>query len=188
MPPGKKSIDIIVYFSKRLSKSQCYHSPTVEQGLAVVWSFIHRRPLLMRPPFRLPYRPPGTHSFVPYAGYSNILTRQAIALQNYDFPVKCILGKLYIVLDTVIYLFRNVTAEEIPSKPRLAAIRRNVPETQQFQSPAPPDLWSVRLLHTLVEIAPVESDCELFTNAVYVFPVVNPIQLLDLQKQDKSIF
>lgn len=69
-------------------------------------------------------------------------------------------------------------------EPGIAAICRNVPENQIFHPSAPCE-YEVSA-YNLDEIAPVESDGELFTNAVFVFPVVVYVKLLDHQKQEFS--
>ena len=56
-----------------------------------------------------------------------MLTRWAIALQNYDSTVKHVSTKINVVPDMLSRAFSEVNGEPIPSEPRLAAICRNVP-------------------------------------------------------------
>ena len=113
---------------------------------------------------------------------SNMLTRWAIALQNYDFTVKHVAGKLNVVPDMLSRAFSEVNGETIPSEPRLAAICRNVPIDGPYHPPGPREYeLSASNLH---DVAPVESDRELFMSAVSVFPTVDPAELVDLQKEE----
>ena len=113
---------------------------------------------------------------------SNMLTRWAIALQNYDFTVKHVAGKLNVVPDMLSRAFGEVNGEPIPSEPRLAAIRRDVPIDGPYHPPGPREYeLSASNLH---DVAPVESDRELFMSAVSVFPTVDPAKLVDLQKEE----
>ena len=57
-----------------------------------------------------------------------------------------------------------------------------MPENRPFHPPAPRE-YEVSAFN-LNEIAPVESDRELFTSAVSVFPVVDSVKLLDQQKEE----
>ena len=78
--------------------------------------------------------------------------------------------------------FSEVNGEPIPCEPRLAAICRNVPVDGPNHPTGPREyeLSASNLHHE----APVESDRELFTSAVSVFPTVDPAQLVDLQKEE----
>ena len=97
---------------------------------------------------------------------SNMLTRWAIALQNYDFTVKHVAGKLNVVPDMLSRAFSEVNGEPIPSEPRLAAICRNVPIDGPYHPPGPREYeLSASNLH---DVAPVESDREVFMSAVSV--------------------
>ena len=111
-----------------------------------------------------------------------MLTRWAIALQNYDFTVKHAPGKLIVVPDMLPRAFSEVNGETIPSESRLAAICRNVPIEGPYNPPGPCEYEpSASNLH---DVAPVESDRELFMSAVSVFPTVDPAKLVDLQKEE----
>ena len=113
---------------------------------------------------------------------ANMLTRWAIALQNYNFTVQHVPGRPNVVSDALSRVFSEVDGETIPSEPRLAAICRNVPDDQPFHPPAPRD-YEVSA-HNLDEVAPVERERELLESAVSVFPVVDPSKLLASQTEE----
>ena len=78
--------------------------------------------------------------------------------------------------------FSEVNGEPIPCEPRLAAICRDVPIDGPYYPPGPREYeLSASNLH---DVAPVESDRELFMSAVSVFPTVDPAKLVDLQKEE----
>ena len=109
-----------------------------------------------------------------------MLTRWAIALQNYDFTVKHVPGKLNVVPDMLSRAFSEVNGEPRPCEPRLAVICRNVPIDVPYHPPEPREYeLSASNLH---DVAPVGSDRELFMSAASVFPTVDPAKLVDLQK------
>ena len=111
-----------------------------------------------------------------------MLTRWAIALQNYDFTVKHVPGKLNVVPDMLSRVFSEVNGEPIPSEPRLAAICRNVPIDGPYYPPGPREHeLSSSNLH---DVAPVESVRELFMSTVSVFLTVDPVKLVDLQEEE----
>ena len=111
-----------------------------------------------------------------------MLTRWAIALQNYDLTVNHVPGKLNVVPDMLSRAFSEVNGELIPCEPRLAAICRNVRIDGRYYPPGPREYeLSANNLH---DVAPVESDRELFMSAVSVFPTVDPAKLVDVQKQE----
>ena len=86
---------------------------------------------------------------------SNMLTPWAIALQNYDFTVKHVAGKLNVVPDMLSRAFSEVNGEPIPSEPGLAAICRNVPIDGPYHPPGPREYkLSPFNLH---DVAPVEA-------------------------------
>ena len=68
-----------------------------------------------------------------------MLTRWAIALQNYDFTVRHVPGKLTVVPDMLSRAFTKVNGEPtgIPSEPMLAAICRNGPIDGPYHPPGP---------------------------------------------------
>lgn len=177
-----KDLDIVAYYSKRFSKSQRHYSPTMKECLAVVWAFVHWRPYLWGRHFTCHTDHQALTYLYQMQDTSNMLTRWAIALQSFDFTVKHVPGKLNVVPDTLSRIFSEVNGEEISSEPKLAAICRNVPEGQPFHPPAPRE-YEVSA-HNLDEIEPVESDRELFTSAVSVFPAVDSVKLLDKQKEE----
>ena len=74
------------------------------------------------------------------------------------------------------------TWEPIPCEPKLAAICRNVPIDGPYHPPGSREYeLSASNLH---DVAPVESDRDLFMSAVSVFPTVDPAKLVDLQKEE----
>ena len=82
-----------------------------------------------------------------------MLTTWAIALQNYDFTVQHVPGRLNVVPNALSQVFSEVDGEKIPPEPPLAAICRNVPD-QPFHPPAPRD-YEVSA-NNVDEIAPVK--------------------------------
>ena len=66
-----------------------------------------------------------------------MLTRCAIAHDNYDFTVKHVPGKLIIVVDMLSRAFSEVNGEPIPSEPRLGVICRYVPIDGPYYPPGP---------------------------------------------------
>ena len=113
-----------------------------------------------------------------------MLTRWAICLQSHDFTVKHVPGKVYVAPDTLSRIFCEVNGTTLPSEPPLAAICRNVsdPDDKPFRRAEPRECELST--SNLDEIALVDSDRELFTSAVSVFPVVHTAKLLDHQKQE----
>ena len=111
-----------------------------------------------------------------------MLTRWAIALHNYDFTVKHVPGKLNVVPDMLSRAFSEVNGEPIPCEPRLAAICRNVPIDGPYHPPGPREYELYA--YNLHDVAPVESDRELFMNHVSVFPTVDPRNLSTYRKRN----
>ena len=113
---------------------------------------------------------------------SNMLTRWAIELQNYDFTVKHVPGKLNVLPDMLSRAFSGVNGEPISCEPRLAAISRNVPIDGPYHPPGPrKHELSAYNVH---DVAPVQTDCELFLSAVSIFLTVDPAKLVDLRNQE----
>ena len=116
-----------------------------------------------------------------------MLNRWAIALQNYDSTVKHVPGN-YVVPDMLSRAFNEVNGEPIPFERRLATICRNVPIDGPYHPPGPREYeLSTSNLHD-VQVAPVESDRELFMSALSVFPTVDPAKLVDLQNEEFCLF
>ena len=114
---------------------------------------------------------------------STIFTRWAFALvQNYDFKVKHVRGKLNVVPDMLSRAFSEVNGEAIPSEPRLAAICRNVPIDGPYY-PLWPSEYEIAASN-VQDDAPLENDRKLFMSAVSVFPHVDPAKLVNLQKEE----
>ena len=111
-----------------------------------------------------------------------MLTRWAIALQNHDFTVKHVPGKLNVVPDMLSRAFSEVNGEPIPCEPRLAAICRNVPIDGPYNPPGPREYELAA--YNLHDVPPVESDRESFMSAVSVFHTVDPAKLSNLQKEE----
>ena len=111
----------------------------------------------------------------------NMPTHWAICLQNYDYTVEHVPGQLNAMPDTLPRTFSEMDGAPLPSEPRLAAIRRNVPEDQPFHKLKPREYELSA--HNLGEAVPVESDRELFSSAVSVFPLVDPAKLCQHQKK-----
>ena len=177
-----KEVDIVAYYSKRFTKGQRHCSPTMKECTAVVWALTHWRPYLWGRHFTCH----TDHQALTYLYHmqdtSNMLTRWAICLENFDFTVKHVPGKLNVVPDTLSRIFSEIDGKPIPSEPQLAAICRNVPDDQPFRPPAPREYELSA--SNLDDIVPVESDRELFSSAMSVFPVVDTAKLLDHQKKE----
>lgn len=89
--------------------------------------------------------------------------------------------KLNVVPDALSRLFGDTNSEEIQSEPRLAPICRN---DQPYHRPFPPE-FEVST-HQLDGIVPVESDRDLFTSAVSIFPVADPAQITKQQDEESG--
>ncbi|CAB1111480.1 unnamed protein product [Ectocarpus sp. CCAP 1310/34] len=172
----------LLSFVKRFKAGQRHYSPTMKECTAVVWALTHWRPYLWGRHFTCH----TDHQALTYLYHmqdtSNMLTRWAICLQNFDFTVKHVPGKLNVVPDTLSRIFSEIDGKPLPSEPRLAAICRNVPDDQPFCPPVPRE-YEVSASN-LDDIVPVESDRELFSSAMSVFPVVDTAKLLDHQKKE----
>ena len=101
---------------------------------------------------------------------SNMLTRWAIALQNFDFTVKHVAGKPSIVPDTLSRLLRNINKKLVSNDPALASICRNAPNDRPYHRAGPRDFeTSVR---SLEQSELVQNDRESFASAVSVFLLI----------------
>ena len=177
-----KELDIVAYYSKRCSRGQSHYSPTTKECLAVVWALTHWRPYLWGRHFMCCTNYQALTYLYHMQDTSNMFTRWAICLQNYDFTVKHVTGKLDVVPDTLSRIFSEVDGKPLPSEPQLAAICRNGPDDQPFHPPNPREYELSA--SNLDEIITVDSGCELFASAVSVFPVVDAAKLLDHQRKE----
>ncbi|CAB1098409.1 unnamed protein product [Ectocarpus sp. CCAP 1310/34] len=179
---GDKAVDIVAYYSKRFKAGQRHYSPTMKECTAVVWALTHWRPYLWGRQITCH----TDHQALTYLYHmqdtSNMLTRWAICLQNFDFTVKHVPGKLNVVPDTLSRIFSEIDGKPLPYEPRLAAICRNVPDDQPFRPPAPRE-YEVSASN-LDDIVPVDTERELFSSAMSVFPVFDTAKLLDHQKKE----
>ena len=90
-----------------------------------------------------------------------MLTRWAIALQSYDFPVQHKPGKLHVVPDTLSRMFAFEHQQEIALL-SLTPICRNVPDDPKFQTARPPRPYQI-YGDKLDDLEPVRSGRELFS-------------------------
>ena len=107
-----------------------------------------------------------------------MLTRWAIALQNCDFIVKHISGKLNIIPDRLSRLFGDVNPK-LAVNESLASICRNVQNDKPYHS-ARPRNFEIST-QSFNQLEPVLNDCELFASAVTVFPLIDPEAFVKLQ-------
>ena len=134
----------------------------------VIWAVTHWRPYLSGRHFTCLVDHQSLTYLYKMRDTSNMLTRWAISHQNYDFTVKHVPGKFYIVPDMLSRAFSEVNGDSIPCEPRCAAICRNIPIDGPYHQPGPREYELSA--SNLDDVAPVESDRELFMNAVSVFP------------------
>lgn len=96
-----ENLDMIAFYSQRFKHGQRHYSASMKECCGVVLALTHWRPYLFGKHFVL-YT---DHQALVHMFYmqdtSNMLTRWAIALQNFDFTVKHIPGKLNVVPDAL---------------------------------------------------------------------------------------
>ncbi|CAB1102857.1 unnamed protein product [Ectocarpus sp. CCAP 1310/34] len=89
-----ESLGMITYYSHRFKHGQRHYSASMKECCGVVLAISHWRPYLFGKHFTvITDHQALTHLFY-MQDTSNMLTRWAIALQNYDFTVKHVAGKL----------------------------------------------------------------------------------------------
>lgn len=99
---------------------------------------------------------------------SNMLTRWAISLQNFDFTVEYVADKLDVVSGSLSRLFGERPVNEVTHEPVLAAICRNVADVPNFH-PAGPRAFEVSA-QMLQDIDIVRDDKALVASAISLFP------------------
>ena len=115
-------LDTTAYCSHGVLKTQRHYSSTMKECCAVVWAATHWRPYLWGKHFTCCTGHQALTYLYKMQDISNVLTRRAIALQNYDSTVKHVPGKLNVVPDMLSRAFVDVVKEPIPCEPSLAAI------------------------------------------------------------------
>ena len=103
---------------------------------------------------------------------SNMLTRWAIGLQNFDFTVKRVAGKLNVVPGPRSRLFGVVEEEPLLQEPALASIHQNFPSDRPYRAPGPRDFQLSSQTFEAQDLAQNAS-------AVSLFPLLDPEKLLE---------
>ena len=102
----------------------------------------------------------------------NMPTRWAIALQNFDFTVKHVAGKLNVVPDALSRLFGEVEEEPLTQEPVLGYICLNVSSDRPYGVPGRRDFQVSS--QNIGDVDIVYNDDELFASAVSLFPFLDP--------------
>ena len=169
---SKSELDIIAYSSQRFKHGQRHYSASMKERCGVVLILAHWRPYL----FGKYLTVITDHQALTHLYYmqdtSNMLTRWAIALQNFDFTVKHVAGKLNVVPDPLSRLFGEVEEEALPHEPALASICRNVPSVRSYRAPGPCDFQVAS--QNLEDVDLVQNDSKLFARAVPLFLLLDP--------------
>ena len=134
-----QDVGIVAYYSQQFKSGQRHYSASMKECCAVVLALTHWRPFLFGKHFTVF----TDHRALVYLYHmqdaSNMLTRWAIALQNFDFTVEHIPGKLNIVPDTLPRLFGDVNPKLAVNESALASICRNVPNDRPYHRARPRD-------------------------------------------------
>ena len=129
----------LTYFSQRFKHGKRHYSASSKECCGVVLALAHWRPYLFGKHFTVI----TDHQALTHLYYmqdtSNMLTCWAIALQNFDFTVEDVAGKLSIVPDALSRLFGEVEGESLPQEPSHASIWRNVQSKRPYRAPGPRD-------------------------------------------------
>ena len=105
-----------------------------------------------------------------------MLTRWAIALENFDFTVKHVAEKLNVVPDALSRLFGKLD-EPLPQEPALSSICRNVPSDRPYRAPAPRNFQVSS--PNLEDVDLAQNAGGLFASAVSLFPLLGPEKILE---------
>ena len=98
---SKSDLDIIAYFCQRFKHGQRHYSASMKECCGVVLALAHWRPYLFgKHSTVITHHQALTHLYY-MQDTSNMLTRWAAALQNFDFTVKHVTGKLNEVPDAL---------------------------------------------------------------------------------------
>ena len=165
-----QDVDIVACYSQRYQSGQRHYSASIKECCEVVLtippclSFLFEKKLTVFTDHR------ALVCIYHMQDTSNMLTRWAIALQNFGFTVKHVAGKPNIVPDTLSRLLRNINKKLVSNDPALASICRNAPNDRPYHRAGPRDFEiSAR---SLEQSELVQNDRESFASAVSVFLLI----------------